>query len=144
MQEQNLKNHSQLVPGYHYVLFTMLLVILVLSIVNLVSTISAGTSLIPALMFLLSAVCLFLIAFFLRSFALKAQDRAIKAEENLRHFALTGKLLDSSLKVQQIVALRFASDDEFVALAARAAKENLSNKDIKAAIKTWRGDYYRV
>ena len=144
MQEQNLKNHSQLVPGYHYVLFTMLLVILVLSIVNLVSTISAGTSLIPALMFLLSAVCLFLIAFFLRSFALKAQDRAIRAEENLRHFALTGKLLDSSLKVQQIVALRFASDDEFVALAARAAKENLSNKDIKAAIKTWRGDYYRV
>jgi len=144
MQEQNLKNHSQLVPGYHYVLFTMLLVILVLSIVNLVSTISAGTSLIPALMFLLSAVCLFLIAFLLRSFALKAQDRAIKAEENLRHFALTGKLLDSSLKVQQIVALRFASDDEFVALAARAAKENLSNKDIKAAIKTWRGDYYRV
>ena len=144
MQEQNLKNHSQLVPGYHYVLFTMLLVILVLSIVNLVYTISAGTSLIPALMFLLSAVCLFLIAFFLRSFALKAQDRAIKAEENLRHFALTGKLLDSSLKVQQIVALRFASDDEFVALAARAAKENLSNKDIKAAIKTWRGDYYRV
>jgi len=144
MQEQNLKNHSQLVPGYHYVLFTMLLVILVLSIVNLVSTISAGTSLIPALMFLLSAVCLFLIAFFLRSFALKAQDRAIRAEENLRHFALTGKLLDSSLKVQQIVALRFASDDEFVALSARAAKENLSNKDIKAAIKTWRGDYYRV
>jgi len=144
MQEQNLKNHSQLVPGYHYVLFTMLLVILVLSIVNLVSTISAGTSLIPALMFLLSAVCLFLIAFFLRSFALKAQDRAIRAEENLRHFALTGKLLDSSLKVQQIVALRFASDDEFVALAARAAKENLSNKDIKAAIITWRGDYYRV
>jgi len=144
MQEQNLKNHSQLVPGYHYVLFTMLLVILVLSIVNLVSAISAGTSLIPALMFLLSAVCLFLIAFFLRSFALKAQDRAIKAEENLRHFALTGKLLDSSLKVQQIVALRFASDDEFVALAARAAKENLSNKDIKAAIITWRGDYYRV
>jgi len=144
MQEQNLKNHSQLVPGYHYVLFTMLLVILVLSIVNLVSTISAGTSLIPALMFLLSAVCLFLIAFFLRSFALKAQDRAIKAEENLRHFALTGKLLNSSLKVQQIVALRFASDDEFVALAARAAKENLSNKDIKAAIKIWRGDYYRV
>ena len=144
MQEQNLKNHSQLVPGYHYVLFTMLLVILVLSIVNLVSAISAGTSLIPALMFLLSAVCLFLIAFFLRSFALKAQDRAIKAEENLRHFALTGKLLNSSLKVQQIVALRFASDDEFVALAARAAKENLSNKDIKAAIITWRGDYYRV
>ena len=144
MQEQNLKNHSQFVPSYHYVLFTLVLVILVLSIVNLVSAFSVAGSLIPALIFLFIAVSLAFIFLLFRAFALKAQDRAIRAEENLRHFALTGKLLDSSLKVQQIVALRFASDDEFVALAARAAKENLSNKDIKAAIKTWRGDYYRV
>ena len=144
MQEQNLKNHSQFVPSYHYVLFTLVLVILVLSIVNLVSAFSVAGSLIPALIFLFTAVSLAFIFLLFRAFALKAQDRAIRAEENLRHFALTGKFLDSSLKVQQIVALRFASDDEFVALAARAAKENLSNKDIKAAIKTWRGDYYRV
>jgi Family of unknown function (DUF6526) len=144
MQEQNFKNHSQFVPSYHYVLFTLVLVILVLSIVNLVSAFSVVGSLIPALIFVFTAVSLAFIFLLFRAFALKAQDRAIRAEENLRHFALTGKLLDSSLKVQQIVALRFASDDEFVALAARAAKENLSNKDIKAAIKTWRGDYYRV
>ena len=144
MQEQNLKNHPQLVPAYHFVLFFVLLITLGWSIGHFVKTITIGANRVEALMFLLMNIALLISAYLLRAFSLKAQDRAIRAEENLRHFALTGKLLDISLKVQQIVALRFASDDEFVALAARAAKENLSNKDIKAAIKTWRGDYYRV
>ena len=73
-----------------------------------------------------------------------AQDRAIKAEENLRHFALTGKLLDGRLTPSQIIALRFASDNEFVILADRAIIENLSNKDIKKAIQYWRADHHRV
>ena len=144
MQEQNLKNHSQIVPAYHYVLFTLILAIIVLSVVNLVVVIKSDGSLIPALMFLLTAVIVLLSAFMLRSFSLKAQDRAIRAEENLRHFVLTGKLLSSSLSISQIVALRFAADNEFVALANRAATEKLGNKEIKEAIKTWRGDYYRV
>ena len=144
MQDQNLKNHSQIVPAYHYVLLTLVLAIIIFSVVNIVSTIKSDGSLIPALLFLLIAVALLLSAFMLRSFALKAQDRAIRAEENLRHFVLTGKLLSSSLSVSQIVALRFASDDEFIALANRAAAENLTNKQIKEAIKNWRGDYYRV
>jgi hypothetical protein len=85
-----------------------------------------------------------LLAYFCRTFALKAQDRAIRAEENLRHFVLAGKLLDSRLSVHQIVALRFASDPEFAELAARAAEQNLPSKAIKQAIKNWRADYYRV
>ena len=144
MQEQNSKNHTQLVPAYHFVLFTILMITFLWSIGHFVKTITIGANRVQALMLMLMNVALLLSAYLLRAFALKAQDRAIRAEENLRHFALTGKLLDSSLKVQQIVALRFASDDEFVALAARAAKENLSNKNIKAAIINWRGDYYRV
>ncbi len=83
-------------------------------------------------------------ALFARIFALKAQDRAIRAEENLRHFALTGKLLDPRLTVKQIIGLRFASDAEFVALAQRAAEEKLSLDAIKRAVKDWRADYYRV
>jgi len=79
-----------------------------------------------------------------RVFPLKAQDRAIRAEENLRHFALTGKLLDSRLQVKQIVALRFAPDDEFVALAKKAADSNMPPADIKRAVKSWKADDYRV
>jgi len=144
MKEQNFKNHIHLVPAYHYVLFLLLLVLFGWSIVHLIKTINLGSGRIMALMLFIMSVALFLIAYLLRSFALKAQDRAIRAEENLRHFVLTNKLLSSSLSVSQIVALRFASDDEFVALANRAAAEKLSNKEIKEAIKNWRADYYRV
>ena len=85
-----------------------------------------------------------LIGYYARAFALKAQDRAIRAEENLRYFALTGKLFDPQLKISQIIALRFAADAEFVALAKKAVDEKLTNKQIKEAIKNWKGDYYRV
>ena len=77
-------------------------------------------------------------------FPLKAQDRAIRAEENLRHYVLTGKLLDPKLTVRQIIGLRFASDREFVALAQKAAAESLSEDAIKKAIRNWRADTYRV
>ena len=99
--------------------------------------------LLPAL-FISVCIGLIFIGYFARAFALKAQDRAIRAEENLRHFSITSKLLDSRLTISQIVALRFASDEEFVALAKKAADEKLSNKQIKEEIKNWRGDYYRV
>jgi hypothetical protein len=82
--------------------------------------------------------------FFMRTFALKAQDRAIRSEENLRHFVLTGKLLDSRLQVKQIVALRFAADEEFVGLAKKAADSNMAPEDIKKEIKNWKGDTYRA
>ena len=85
-----------------------------------------------------------MIALFCRVFSLKAQDRAIRAEENLRHYVLTGKLLDPRLGVGHIVALRFADDQEFAALAARAARESLSPDAIKRAVQHWRADTYRV
>ncbi len=86
----------------------------------------------------------FFTAFFGRVFALKAQDRAIRAEENLRHFVITGKLLDPRLSVGQIVALRFASNGEFVALGQRAAQDGMKPADIKRAVKNWRADEYRA
>ncbi len=83
-------------------------------------------------------------AFYARSFALIAQDRAIKAEENFRHYLLTGKALDSKLTVRQIIGLRFASDEEFSELAKKAVAENLSENAIKKSIKNWKEDNYRV
>ena len=87
---------------------------------------------------------LWILFWYARTFPLKAQDRAIRAEENLRHLALTGKLLDPSLTIRQIIALRFASDAEFVHLAARAAKDGLSSSEIKRAVQNWRADHHRV
>jgi hypothetical protein len=84
------------------------------------------------------------IFWYARAFALRAQDRAIRAEENFRHFILTGKPLNKQLRMGQIIALRFASDEEFPALAAKAIVEKLSNKKIKQAIQNWKPDYNRA
>jgi hypothetical protein len=83
-------------------------------------------------------------AWYLRIFALKAQDRAIRAEENFRHYLATGKVFPKELRMGQIIALRFASDDEFVALTTKAIAENLSNKEIKGLIKNWKADHDRA
>ncbi len=144
MQEQNFKNHTQLVPGYHIVLAGILVLSLIGAIVNLIKSLDSHSNLYSAALLVVVFISLILLYWYARVFALKAQDRAIRAEENLRHFAMTGKLLDSRLSIRQIIALRFAADDEFVELARRAAAENLAAKDIKLAIKNWRADYHRV
>jgi hypothetical protein len=139
MQEQNFKNHARYVPLFHFVLLGIDIAILVISVINLFSGIT-----LLSVMFLLIAIALLISFFKIRSFPIAAQDRAIRAEENLRHFALTGKLLDKRLTMAQIIALRFADDAEFVDLAAKALKDNMSNRQIKQAIQHWRADHHRV
>ena len=124
MAEQNYANHRRTVPMFHFVLLPLLLFTLIGSIVNLVQSLGDHERLYSAALIVALSVAGILTALCARIFALKAQDRAIRAEENLRHFAMTGKLLDSRLSALQIVALRFASDGELVALAQRAAQEN--------------------
>jgi hypothetical protein len=144
MSTQNYANHARFVPGYHFVLFGILLLTIIGSVVNFFLSMGDHERIYSASLIMVLSVCVLSVSFYARVFALKAQDRAIRAEENLRHFAMTGKLLDARLTVLQIVALRFASDAEFVLLAARAADKNLAPKDIKQAIQTWRADEYRV
>jgi hypothetical protein len=141
--EQNFSNHTQVVPGF----LAVGLVITLTAIgagVNLYKSMGDHERLYSASLVFVLSICLFLVAFFGRSFALKAQDRAIRAEENLRYFSITGKLLDPRLTISQVIGLRFASDAEFVALAKRAADESMSMKDIKMAVKNWRPDTHRV
>lgn len=142
METQNYKNHRKFVVGYHVVSFLGILSLIIGSIMNLINT--APENLYSASLLVLVSVLLLLSFAFSRSFALKAQDRAIRAEENFRHYLLTDKPLPQTLTIRQIVGLRFASDDEFVALAKKAVKENLTEEAIKKAIKNWKGDYYRV
>jgi hypothetical protein len=141
---QNYANHARFVPGFHILLFGLIVFGLIGSCVNLYSSFGDHQRIYSASLIVVLEVVAFLLFIFCRTFALKAQDRAIRAEENLRHFVLTGKLLDPRLGALQIVALRFASDAELVNLAARAADESLEPKAIKQAIKNWRADYYRV
>jgi hypothetical protein len=142
MKEQNFNNHAQMVPGFHYLTFGGIIALLGGSI-NYLLKASAENKYLASLLVLASIVFI-LVAWFTRTFALKAQDRAIRAEENLRHYVLTGKLLPASLTVGQIVALRFAPDAEFPALAEKAASNNLSGKEIKQSIQNWKADFYRV
>ncbi len=142
MPTQNFSNHSRMHPPYHYVSAPLLFAGLIGSIVNLVNSTSDGYY--SASLLVLVFVLLLLIGGMLRTYALKAQDRAIRAEENLRHFILTGKPFDSRLNIRQIIALRFASDEELPSLAKRSAEESLRAKQIKEEIKNWREDNYRI
>ena len=144
METQNYSHHRRYVPMFHGVLFGILVLTLIGSIVNIVESWGNHDRIYSASLIFVLDVGSLMLFFFCRIFALKAQDRAIRAEENLRHFALTGKLLDPALSVRQIIALRFAPDGEFVPLAQRAASERMGPDAIKRAVKKWRADTYRV
>ena len=142
MSEQNRGNHARYIILWHFIISGAMLAVLIGSIINLVN--SAPDNIYSASLLLAISVILFFLWFYARSFALRAQDRAIRAEENFRHFILTGKPLDSRLRLGQIIALRFASDAEMPTLAKRTVEENLTSKEIKHAIQRWRADYHRV
>jgi hypothetical protein len=144
MTTQSYANHVRLVPGFHFVLAALLVLTLIGSLVNLYQSIGDHQRLYSAALIVVLTICGCLLFWYTRTFPLRAQDRAIRAEENLRHFALTGKLLDSRLTMGQIIALRFASDEECVELARKAADANMPPGAIKRAVKNWRPDYHRA
>ena len=140
MKEQNFKNHTQIVYGYYISTGIPILILIGIAIAKLFSEEERSLGFI----LLLIGWILLSLLFRSRGFALKAQDRAIRAEESLRYYQLTGKAIDSRITISQIIALRFASDGEMPALAERAVNEGLTNKQIKQQIKTWRSDWHRV
>lgn len=137
---QNYKNHRRYHPLFHLILSFLLLLTLVGAIWFVIRN---GVSL-SAILYLAIVVILVIMYLLIRQYPLKVQDRAIRAEENLRHYVLTGELLDSKLTIGQITALRFASDAELPELSVRAASQNFSPDDIKKQITNWKADYYRV
>jgi len=142
MNGQNYDNHSRYIPLWHFITSAAIIAVIIGGIVNFLK--SSSENIYSASLIVVIALILASIYWYARSFALRAQDRAIRAEETLRHFILTGKPLDSRLRMGQIIALRFASDDELPELAVKAAQKGLRSKTIKKMIKVWRSDNYRV
>ncbi len=139
---QQLQNHRRFSVPFHFITAPLLLATVIGSFINLFN--SSGDNLYSASLICMLSLIMCAVLLFSRGFALKAQDRAIRAEENFRHFVLTKKTLDSRLTMAQMIALRFASDNEFPALAQKAADTKMSSSDIKKEIKNWRADFYRV
>jgi len=136
---QNYANHKRFYPLFHFVTVPLVAVGLSLAVYSFFAIPTIITGLI-----VLAFILIGLVGIFARTFALKAQDRAARAEEKLRYFILAGKPLSAELKLGQILALRFASDEEYLALVDKAVAEKLSSDEIKKAIKNWRGDYHRI
>ncbi|WP_297336032.1 DUF6526 family protein [Algoriphagus sp.] len=143
MKAQNFENHARYYLFHHFVLTPLTLIYLGYTLY----TINQHESVSEAIQSLLLAVILLLIPLLSRIYALKNQNRIIVMEMRQRYFELTGKRFEpkeQKLKTGQIIALRFASDEELIPLMEQAILENLTNKAIKRAIKNWRPDYRRV
>jgi hypothetical protein len=139
---QNLSNHTRLDPPFHFFILPVFAISLIVTIVHLVRRPSVHCAWL--VVFMIAAIAAI---FKIRLYALRVQDRVIRLEERLR----LATLLDPALRPRiaeftesQLVALRFASDAELPALAARALNEKLSNSEIKKSIQHWRPDYWRV
>lgn len=141
---QNYKNHTRYHPLQHFVFMPISAITVVVAIVFTIMSIvkddfSFTTFLIMALVIMGTIAGLLA-----RMNALKVQDRTIRVEEQLRYFMLTGSPIDSKITIPQLIALRFASDDEFPKLAEKAASTNMTPDEIKKEIQQWRSDEYRV
>jgi len=144
MAEQNFSNHTKYVPPFHFFVLPVLALNLIWSIYHLWKLHFSFEGIVGVLL----ALALALGFLYARLFALSVQDRLIRLEERLR----LARLLPNDLKprieeftVPQLVALRFACDEELPALARRVLEENLrGRKQIKQLVKTWRPDYQRA
>lgn len=140
---QNYQNHRRFVPLYHMGVFGVFAVNLVLALWGVFKAPGLW-----AVWGVLNAAAMVLLFFFARLFAITAQDRVIRLEERLR----LSELLPADLKPRigeltpgQLVALRFASDEELPLLTRRVLEERIADRDaIKRLIQHWRPDHLRV
>jgi len=142
-QEQTLRNHTRVVPMFHYGVFLPLLANLIWSIARFSSGFTG-----EAVIQLLVAVALILMALSLRAQVLTVQDRVIRLEMRLRLAQVLPASLQASiaqLSPKQLVALRFASDTELPALVPQVIGGELATqKAIKSQIKDWQADFLRA
>jgi hypothetical protein len=139
---QDLAHHARFDPPFHFFVLPVFIASWVTSVVVLVR--HPGFYSAWGMVFAFAAL---VAVTKIRTNALRVQDRLIRLEERLR---LTTLLAESErpqiakLSEDQLIGLRFASDEEVAALVQRALSENLSRNDIKKAVRSWRPDYSRV
>jgi len=142
-ETQNFENHAKFVPGFHVVVIGIFSLNLMWRLYRVGHAFSVDT-----VMSLLLAVAFILGALYARIFALTVQDRVIRLEMRLR----MREILPAELRpritdftVNQLVALRFASDAELPGLARKVLDEKLNDrKTIKKLIQNWQPDLLRA
>ncbi len=140
---QTFENHARILPVYHYVALPLLVVNLFFTLYQAVVAFSWANLVAFGL-----ALGLILLFFLARVMALSVQDRVIRLEETLRMRALLPADLQPRIgefTVKQLVALRFASDDELADLARQVLDGKIHDqKAIKKMVREWRADYQRA
>jgi hypothetical protein len=142
---QSFSNHARFDFLYHVVASFLLLVCLVLSVVFIV--LNAHSQLLLAICVVLLTLAAVVMLVRLRTYPLMVQDRIIRLEERLRLDALLPEPLRKripELNEGQLIALRFASDDEIPTLVELTLDKKLDRKQIKERIQNWRPDHWRV
>jgi Family of unknown function (DUF6526) len=142
-KEQTLKNHNRLVAPFHFFVLPVFFINLVSSLIHLRHGITFAS-----VMTVLMALAFIVLATLARIFALTVQDRVIRLEMRLRLAQLLPPELHTRIvdfTVPQLIALRFASDDELPLLARQVLDEKIAKRqDIKRRVKSWRPDHLRA
>ena len=142
-KEQTFKNHTRIIPAYHIGVLVSLLVNVSWALYRL----SQGATGDAVVAFVVS-VALFVMAISVRSQILRVQDRLIRLEMRLRlreQLPAEVAARASRLPVKQLVALRFAGDDEFPQLVKDVLEGVVSApKEIKQRVTNWQEDHLRA
>ena len=141
MAEQSFKNHT-----HRPTLTAVVWLFAILALTFEIQTTFLGRERRGWAMFMV-IFAVFVIGWISRAYTVRLQDRIIMLETKVRAAELLPSGADgqlAKLNVKQITALRFASDDELGALLERAVRENMTPKEIKAAVRNWRADHYRT
>ena len=148
MKEQSYTNHARFVPGFHFVTFGILAVNLLWSLYRLFRPYSEEVPVFDRVLAVLVAGAIVGVAYYARIFSLTVQDRVIRNEMHARlEAALPPDLRPriGELRRGQIVALRFASDEELPELTRQILDGKLTRGDeIKRAVRSWRADHLRA
>ena len=140
---QSFKRHARWLPPYHFFVMPVLLINVAVAARPLFQAPSFTTA-----FGLVLAVALLLLGLLARTMALTAQDRVIRLEMRLRLRQLLAADLQpriAELTPRQLIALRFASDEELADLTRDVLDGKLaSSNEIKMRVRNWQGDWLRV